>query len=219
MKLEQLIDNVKEWTDSNNIHIFESEIADGLSIIQWSETKSNDSLTNYLNFIKNINTKFIVLETSKFEYEYSDTEILELIEKLDNDERIEFTKLNNHLRMKKNELIQFSVSVIYDSFLLQFEKVADWVEDWGLFNEYIENYKKEERVGNSFPIEDKIMKHAIRLSKTALFKKAKNKAQREIAASEYFKNLEIDDLTYHWTNSIIEYADSIIKLEIDTDNI
>ena len=63
------------------------------------------------------------------------------------------------------------------------------------------------------------MNHAIKLSKTALFMKAKNKAQREIAASVYFKNLEIDDMTYHWANSVIEYANGLINLEIDTETL
>ena len=79
--------------------------------------------TNYLNFIKNIDTKFIILEAANFEYEYSEDEILELVEKLDNDEKIEFTKLNNHLRLKNNELIQFSVSIVFDGFLLQLKKL------------------------------------------------------------------------------------------------
>jgi hypothetical protein len=58
------------------------------------------------------------------------------------------------------------------------------------------------------------MKYANKLSSTLLFKKARNKVQREVATLAYLKTMDFNEVTYSRRERIAELADALINLEI-----
>jgi len=215
--LKQLIEDVKSWSELNSIPIFEGEIPDSFPTTKWEKKESNESLIHFLDFAKNINPRFIILDSPVFEYTYSDTEIANVIKNIEKDEIKEFKDLNDFIKTKNGEYLHFSVSFIDNGCSFEFDKWPEWVEEWNSFMGLIEQHgsKSIEYFEKEYAIDNQIMKYARKLSRTVLFKKARNKGQREVATLAYLKTMDFNEVTYNRRERIAELAYALINLEIE----
>lgn len=215
--LKKLIQDIKAWSELNSIPIFEGEKPDTFPTINWERNETNDSVLHFLDFVKKINPKFLILNSFVFEYTYSDTEIQRIKKYIDKDRIEEFDTLNDLVKSKDGEYLHCSVSFLDNGCLFEFKKWTDWVEDWSSFMELIERYvsKSIEYFEEEYAIDNQILKYAKKLSRTTLFKKAKNKGQREVATLAYLKTMDFNEVAYNRRERITDLADGILHLEIN----
>lgn len=210
--LKQLIEDVKSWSELNRIPIFEGEIPDAFPTTKWEKKETDESLIHFLDFAKIINPKFVILDSTVFEYTYSDAEIMDIINNIERDKIKEFKDLNDFIKSKNGEYLHISVSFIDNGCSFEIDEYSEWVEEWDSFMEIMENYGSFTK---EYAIDNQVMKYAKKLSRTVLFKKARNKVQREIATLAYLKTMDFDQGLYYRRERIAELASGLLSLEIE----
>jgi hypothetical protein len=217
--LKKQIGLIKSWSESTGIPVYEGEIPEKFPNIKWEKKEKSDSLLQFLDLVKKIKPKFIILDSTIYEYGYSDSEIKDIIKSIEKEDLEKFNSLHDPIKSKHGEYLRFSVSFIENGCSFEFEEWAEWADNWSDFTELAELYGLKEFYESTYAISDQILKYAKKLARTPLFKRATNKPQREIAATAYVKSLKFNKVAYVNLERIAEYADSIIKLEVGDDDL
>jgi len=215
------LQKIKNWCSSNNVEIFNGEIDNEIHQINWrEENKTNEnSLDSFLEFVTKLKPRFVILNYDTFEYSILENSIKstfnELKESNSNDELQRFKSLNELIKTKDGQIYFIELSFAENGFVFSFKEFAEWSEEYSEFNEIQEEYSGMELLSDRNIINNETLKIAKELSKFELFAKAKNKPQRELAASIFFKDKKLNKKILYNISSIIEYADSISKMDIE----
>jgi len=215
------LQKIKNWCSSNNVEIFNGEIDNEIHRINWREEnkKNENSLDSFLEFLTKTKPRFIILNYDTFEYSILESSIKsifnELKESNSNDELQRFKSLNELIKTKDGQIYFIELSFVENGFVFSFKEFAEWSDEYSEFNEIQEEYSGIELLKDRNIINNATLKIAKELSKFELFTKAKNKPQRELAASIFFKDKKLNKKILYNISSIIEYADSISKMDIE----
>ena len=188
--------------------------------INWTE-KNEDidkSLDNLLDFLIHTRPKFIILNYDTFEYSVMDNSINSTLNELKKsnpkDVLKSFLSLNGLLKTKDCQIYFFELSFVDNGFCFTYQEYAEWSTEFSEFNEIQDEFNRLELLSDRYLINRDTLKITKELSNFELFIKAKNKAQRELAASIFFKDRLLSKRILYNISSIIEYADSISKMDI-----
>ncbi len=219
--MEANIELINAWSKTKNIPIFPMEKDKELKKIDWKhqEENSNKSLSDFLDFLIIIQPKFVMLEFDTFDYSILENDYKSTTKGIKEAESNEilpkFSALNKLLKEKDGKIYFLELSFVNNGFCFSFCDYADWSSEYSEYSEIIEEYNNIDYLLDANLINDETLKLAKELANFGTFNKATNKAQRELAASLFFKNRQIGKRVLHNISSIIEYADSIKKMEIE----
>jgi hypothetical protein len=218
--LEKEIEKIKSWSLDNDIPIFPANIDSDIKKIDWTSTHENtdSSLIGFLDFVKTIKPNFVMLQYNTFDYEVIQDDYIKTCKDLKEsdfeDILKKFKELSKTLKTKQGEVYCYELSFVNQGFMFSFERRSDWSDVFSEFSEIVENYKGIDGLVDRYIISDETIELAKELAQFDLFIKDTNKPQRELAASLFFKNKTLNKKILYNFSSIIEYADSIKKLEI-----
>ena len=219
--METKIEQITAWCRINNVQIFNSEVTQETNQIIWgTENKeSNNSLDSFLDFLTTIRPKFIILKYDTFIYSVLEESIKATISELkDSDLKEElqrFKDLNNLLKTKDGQVYTIELSFADNGVIFTYQEFAEWSEEFVEFQEIQDKYEGIELSRDRNLIDKETLKTAKELSKFELFRKASNKPQRELAATIFFEGKKLGKKVIYNLGSIIEYADSIIKIKVE----
>lgn len=218
--LEKEIEIIKSWSQDNDIPIFRANKDSEIKKIDWASTheNANNSLLDFLELLKAIKPNFVILQYDTFDYDVVKDDFTKTCKDLKEsdfeDVLKRFKELNKTLKSKHSEVYYFELSFVSQGFMFSFDNYSDWSNDFSEFSEIVENYKGIDYLVDRYIINDETIELAKELAQFDLFMKATNKPQRELAASLFFKNKTLNKKILYNINSIIDYADSIKKMEI-----
>jgi len=210
------IEKLKSWCKETKTPIFEGDIPTETHKISWKEKTDANSFDDFLNFVDEIKPKFLVLDYEIFYYEYRIEDIKKTLNSIEEVDKNKFSEFNKTLKSQNGNYLYCFISFVDNGFSFQFSDFAEWTEIWSEFNEMIEDSNHSEYFENKYLISESVLNIALELSKNELFQKAKNKAQREIAATLFMKGKKFNKKIYVNLGSLIDYADSLIKLDIES---
>lgn len=218
--METKMKQILAWCKSYNVQIFRSETIDKTNQIIWgTENKDSDnSLDRFLEFLSNINPKFIILSYDTFIYSVLEDSIKATINELKEPnlkvELQRFKDLDNLLRTKDGQIFIIELSFVDNGIIFTFQEFAVWSDKFSEFKEIQDEYVGLELSRDRHLINKETLKVAKELSNFELFQKASNKPQRELAATIFFEGKKIGKQVIYNLSSIIEYADSIVKMKV-----
>lgn len=218
--LEKEVEKIKSWSQKNNIPIFRAYNDSEIKKIDWFSSQENDenSLLDFLNLLKIIKPNLLILNYDTFDYEVVQDDFAKTCNALIESDLVDvlkrFKELNKTLKSKQGEVYFFELSFVNQGFMFSLDRYSDWSDDFSEFSKIVENYKGIDYLIDEYIIPNETIEFAKELSQFDLFIKATNKPQRELAASLFFKNKTLNKKILFNIRSIIDYADSIRKLEI-----
>lgn len=219
--METSLKQIETWSKTAGIPVFPSEKDEKCVTIdwKWQEEDNQKSLSEFLDFLSSIEPKFVMLEYDRFdltvlESDYQST--TRNIKKADESEVLKrFRSIFKSLKEKDGRIYFLELSFAHSGFCFSFRDFADWSSEYSEFSEIVKEFRYYDITTDRHVINDDALKLAKELANYDVFKEAKNKAQREIAASLFFKNQIIGKRIGYNMGSIIEYADSIKKMGIE----
>jgi hypothetical protein len=218
--LEKEIEKIKNWSLENNIPIFQANTDSDIKKIEWISIQENteNSLIGFLDFLKAIKPNFVMLQYDTFDYKVIQDDFSKTckdLKKSDFEDILKrFKELNKTLESKQGEVFYFELSFVNQGFMFSFNNHSSWSDDFSEFSEIVENYKGIDYLIDRYIVNNETIELAKELAQFDLFIKATNKPQRELAASLFFKNKSLNKKILFNISSIIDYADSIKKMEI-----
>jgi hypothetical protein len=218
--LKKEIEFINQWCLESKTPIFHTDIDSEIKSIKWnSNNEKENNIESFIGFLNQFEPGFILLDIDFFEYDFCKEEYEETTHELKKakEKFIELDKLielDKYLKSKDKEIIRYEIAFVNNGYSFSYSKFASFLKEFGEFQEIIDknhtlNYLQERAL-----INDSLLNTSKQLANFNLFKNATNKPQRELAADFFLRTNNFDKEVYINSKLIVEYADSMIKLNI-----
>jgi|GEM_PF-5370420 len=213
-ELKSQLEEVKSFCKKNSISVFygEPELED-YPKVQWDEDVE-PGLTVFLETVKNLDQKLLILTTNLNNFEIDDEKVQEHLKPLESDEKASFRKSLDTVFKTEGMIVTYSLSFFREGVCYAYENSADWIYS---LNEVMSAHREdedEETYGGMERINDSERDRLLQIIvQNNNFRQGKTRIDRSIIAEKLLKEEGYDNPNQ--TYSIAREAETIYLKEIE----
>ena len=213
--LKGILDKIEGWCSQNDISIFYGEIDENKATeVTWMSPNNSD-WEKYLNVLKNIESKILILTIRKNDFDDTDEQIYDYLETLEVDEQKDYKSALATIKKNKGQIAYFILTFFNGNVSYRYQQQSEWIDEYqtvyeayGFDDDDDDNEIDEDRL-----TEDEIEEAARKIISDKKYLEAKDRFERSRIANTLTSKDSIENLndTYRISGKAEEIFETEIK--------